>query len=202
MHFDCFVLSQYLIKLRRLKNKIRLRTIETQNLILFLISGYWNRENNTPQNTILPKSRNYVPAKLRTNKVVGPGISPPISLFDSLTTTQQRCRQRLHFHCVRKRAKSSPCWQPFNFLSVHAWNSSHDSEVKLIVRFVIKWCEYCGNKKIGTTLICYGRLMQSSKLVKNRKKPIFKIYSSRFLDRFERLLAEATFRMPAHTAKM
>ena len=47
-----------------------------------------------------------------------------------------------------------------------------------------------------------ARLTQCSKLVKNRKKPVCLIYSSRFLDRFERLSAEATFRMPAHTAKM
>ena len=42
-------------------------------------------------------------------------------------------------------------------------------------------------------------LTQCSKPVKNRKKPVFLIYSSRFLDGFERLSAEAT---PAHTAKM
>ena len=40
------------------------------------------------------------------------------------------------------------------------------------------------------------------KPVKNKKKPVFLIYSSRFLDGFERLSAEATFRTPAHTAKM
>ena len=45
-------------------------------------------------------------------------------------------------------------------------------------------------------------LTQCSKPVKNRKKPVFLIYSSRFLDGFERLSAEATFRTPAHTAKM
>ena len=33
------------------------------------------------------------------------------------------------------------------------------------------------------------------------KNQFFKIYSSRFLDGFEWLLAEATFRTPAHTAK-
>ena len=38
---------------------------------------------------------------------------------------------------------------------------------------------------------------------KNRKKKTrFLIYSSRFLDGFEGLSAEATFRTPAHTAKM
>ena len=44
--------------------------------------------------------------------------------------------------------------------------------------------------------------MQCSKPVKNRKKPFFKICSSRFLDGFERLSAEATFHATAHTAKM
>ena len=34
------------------------------------------------------------------------------------------------------------------------------------------------------------------------KTRFFLIYSSRFLDGFERLSAEATFRTPAHTAKM
>ena len=67
---------------------------------------------------------------------------------------------------------------------------------------VVKWHEFGGNKKIALTLICYARLAQCSKPVKNRKKPVFLIYSSRFLDRFERLSAEATFRTPANTAKM
>ena len=67
---------------------------------------------------------------------------------------------------------------------------------------VVKWHEFGGNKKIALTLICYARLAQCSKPVKNRKKPVFLIYSSRFLDRFERLSAEATFRPPANTAKM
>ena len=48
--------------------------------------------------------------------------------------------------------------------------------------------------------------MQDSRNDLNRprtgKNPFFKIYSSRFLDRFERFLAEATFPMTAHTAKM
>ena len=43
--------------------------------------------------------------------------------------------------------------------------------------------------------------MQCSKPVK-QEKTRFLIYLSRFLDGFERLLVEATFRMPAHTAKM
>ena len=34
------------------------------------------------------------------------------------------------------------------------------------------------------------------------KNPFFKIYSSRFLDGFERLSVEATFRTTGHTDKM
>ena len=86
------------------------------------------------------------------------------------------------------------------FSIVHARNSSRDSQAKLIVRPVVKWREFRGNKKIATTLICYARLMQSSKPVKNRKKPVF--FSSRFLDGFERLSAEATFRTTAHAEKI
>ena len=48
-------------------------------------------------------------------------------------------------------------------------------------------------------------LTQDSRNALNRsrtgKNPIFLIYSSTFLDGFERLSAEATFRTPAHTAK-
>ena len=80
------------------------------------------------------------------------------------------CEQRLHFRCVSWRAKSILCRQPFNCLSR---NSSRDSQTKLIVRSVVKWREFRGNKKIATTLICYARLTQSSKPVKNRKKPVF-----------------------------
>jgi len=77
----------------------------------------------------------------------------------------------------------------------------HDSQAKLIVRSVKIWHKFHGNKKIATALICYARLMQCSKPVK-QEKTRFLIYSSRFLDGFERLLVEATFRTPAHTAKM
>ena len=53
--------------------------------------------------------------------------------------------------------------------------------MKFITWFVGKinhqvYCQmawFCGNKKIATTLICYARLSQCSKPVKNRKKPIF-----------------------------
>ena len=88
---------------------------------------------------------------------------------------------------------------------MHARNSSHDSQAKLIVRSVVKiWHKFHGfhgNKKIATALICYARLMQCSKPVK-QEKTRFLIHSSRLLDGFERLLVEATFRTPAHTAKL
>ena len=77
------------------------------------------------------------------------------------------------------------------------------SRAKLIVRSVVKWRKFQPKKKLqqlwsaSTT-----RLTQSSKPVKNRKKTCFLIYSSRFLDRFEQLSAEATFCTKAHTAKM
>ena len=57
--------------------------------------------------------------------------------------------------------------------AVHAQISSCNSQAKLIVRSVVKWHEFCRNKTIVTTLICYARLMQCSKPVKNRKKPVF-----------------------------
>ena len=56
---------------------------------------------------------------------------------------------------------------------MHAQNSSRDLQAKLIIRSVIKWREFCGNKKIATALICYVRLAQCSKLVKNRKNLLF-----------------------------
>ena len=68
---------------------------------------------------------------------------------------------------------------------MHVRNLSHDLQAKLIVGSVVKWREFRGNKKMATTLICYERLTQCSKPVKNRKKTRFLIYSFRFLDRFE-----------------
>ena len=38
-------------------------------------------------------------------------------IFVSFTSIQVPCEQRLYFRCVSWRAKSSLCWQPFNFLS-------------------------------------------------------------------------------------
>ena len=58
--------------------------------------------------------------------------------------------------------KSSLCRQLFNFSTVHARNLSCDSQAKLIVRCVVKWCEFWGNKKISPTLICYARWVQDS----------------------------------------
>ena len=88
----------------------------------------------------------------------------------------------------------------------HARNSSRDSQAKLIVRSDVKWREFRGNKKIATTLIRCARLTQDSRSALNRsrtgKNPVFKIYLSRFVDGFERLSAEATFRTTAQTAKM
>ena len=43
---------------------------------------------------------------------------------------------------------------------MHARNSSRDSQAKLIVRSVVKWREFRGNKKIALTLICYARFTQ------------------------------------------
>ena len=80
------------------------------------------------------------------------------------------------------------------------------ASVEFVTRFVVKWREFRANKKYcdNSDLLrkTYVRLTQCSKPVKNRKKSgFFKIYSSRFLDGFERLSAEATFRTTAHTAK-
>ena len=98
--------------------------------------------------------------------------------------------------------EKQPLQTTVQFSIVHARNSSRDSQARLIVRSVVKWCEVRGNTKIATTLICCTRCTQCSKPVKNRKETVFLIYSSRFLDGFERLTAEATFRTTAHTAKM
>ena len=49
MQFVCFILSRSVKKFRRLKNKIKLRMLESQNLTLFLIFASWNHENKTPR---------------------------------------------------------------------------------------------------------------------------------------------------------
>ena len=49
-----------------------------------------------------------------------------------------------------------------------------------VVRSVVKWREFRGNNKIALTLICYAKLTQCSKLVKNRKNPVFKFIRADF----------------------
>ena len=80
------------------------------------------------------------------------------------------CKQRLHFYCVSWRVKSSLCRQLFNFSTVHARNLSCDSQAKLIVSCVVKWCEFWGNKEISPTLICYARWVQDSHSAPNRSR--------------------------------
>ena len=111
-------------------------------------------------------------------------------------------RAEATFSLCELACEKQPLPTTVQFSIVHARNSSRDSQAKLIVRSVVKWREFRGNKKIATTLICYARLTQCSKPVKKRKQLIFLIYSSRFLDVFERLSAEATFCTTAHTAKL
>ena len=61
------------------------------------------------------------------------------------------------------------------FSIVHAQNSSRDSQAKLIVRFVIKWRKFHGNKNNNFDLLpkTQARLSQCSKLSKTGKKPVF-----------------------------
>ena len=101
-----------------------------------------------------------------------------------LTSKLLPCEQRQHLRCASWLAKSSLCRRPFNFLSCRR-KICHNYYQLLIVRCVVKRREFRGNKKncdnsdlLHKTL---ARLAQCSKPVKNRKKPIFLIYSSRFL---------------------
>ena len=55
---------------------------------------------------------------------------------------------------------------------MHAQNSSRDLQAKLIVRSVVKWREFRGNKKIATTLICYARLTQDSRNALNWSRTV------------------------------
>ena len=115
-------------------------------------------------------------------------------------------REEATFSLQELACEKQPLPTTVQFSIVHARNSSRNSHAKLIVRSVVKWREFRGNKKIALTLICYARFTQDSRNALNRsrtgKNQFFKIYSSRFLDGFERLSAEATFRTPANTAKM
>ena len=110
-----------------------------------------------------------------------------LSFWEQCNCYQCNCEQRLHFRCVSWRAKSSLNRQPFNFLSCMCEIRHAIRKQNFVVRSVVKCCEFCGKKKIATTLICYARLAEWSKPIKNRKKTAFLIYSSRFLDGFERL---------------
>ena len=75
------------------------------------------------------------------------------------------CEQRLHFRSVTSRAKSSLCWQPFNFLTCmgeirHAIHKQNQSSAGLSSNGT----SFAGIKKIATTLIfCYARRTQDSR---------------------------------------
>ena len=77
------------------------------------------------------------------------------------------------------------------------------SRAKLIVRSVVKWRKFQPKKKLQQL---WSASTQDSRKALNQwrtgKNLFFLIYSSKFLDRFEQLLAEATFCTKAHTAKM
>ena len=111
--------------------------------------------------------------------------------FSLRTIIRVPCEQRLHFYCVSYRAKSSVCQQQFNFLLCMREICQSSGQLSNGASFV-------GIEKIATTPICYARLMQDSKCnklnqSKTGKNLGFLIYSSRFLDGFERLSPEATF---------
>ena len=91
--------------------------------------------------------------------------------------------QWLHFGCVSWRAKSSLYQQLFNFLScMREIHHAICKQNKLIIRPVIKWREFRGNKKNcdNSDLLCktHARLMQDScnslNWSRTRKSPFFK----------------------------
>ena len=106
--------------------------------------------------------------------------------------------QRLHFRCVSCRAKSSLCWQPFNFLSCLREIHHAICKENLSSGLSSNGASFAGIKKMRQL----WSATQDSHNAVNRKKPVFLIYSSTFLDGFERLSAEATFRTTARTAKI
>ena len=67
---------------------------------------------------------------------------------------------------------------------MHARNSSRDSQANLIVKSVVKWREFRGNKKIATTLICWRVCLlfffpdfnMAENLSKENKPPISSAY--------------------------
>ena len=85
------------------------------------------------------------------------------------------------------------------FSIVHARNSSRYSQAKLIVRFVVKWREFRGNKKNCDNFDLLRKTHANALNQSRTGKTRFLIYSSRFLDGFERLSAEATFRTPCRS---
>ena len=131
-------------------------------------------------------------------KLESPRLSGRVDSPENYTETRWETftlRAEVTFSKCELSAKSSLCWQPFNFLSCmceirHAIRKQNYSSAGLSSNGT----SFAGIKKIATTLIfCYARLTQCSKLVKSRKNSFFLIYSSRFLDGFEWLSAEATF---------
>ena len=106
--------------------------------------------------------------------------------------------QRLHFRCVSCRAKSSLCWQPFNLLSCLREIHHAICKENLSSGLSSNGASFAGIKKMRQL----WSATQDSHNAVNRKKPVFLIYSSTFLDGFERLSAEATFRTTARTAKI
>ena len=126
-------------------------------------------------------------------------------LLASLGSNCLTLRAEATFSLCELSCEKQPLLTTIQFSIMHVRNSSCNSPTKLIVGSIVmgKWHQFCGNKKIvttaTTTLICHTRLTQCSNSVKNRKNPVFQIYLSRFLDGFEWLLAEATFRTQAQT---
>ena len=72
----------------------------------------------------------------------------------------KNCQTNYRTKLPEKSSSPEASKKTVQFSIVHARNSSRDSQAKLMVRFVVKWREFRGNKKIATTLICYARLTQ------------------------------------------
>ena len=94
-----------------------------------------------------------------------------------LIFTQHTLRAEATFLLCELSCEKQPLPTTIQFSILDARNSSHDSQVKLIVRSVIKWRKFRGNKKIVFTLICYTRFTQDSHNALNRsrtgKNPFF-----------------------------
>ena len=72
IRFACANQSRNLNKFRVIsRNKMRLKTLESRNLMPFFIVAYLKRENKIPRITVSPNWRNYkAPAKLSTNQAI------------------------------------------------------------------------------------------------------------------------------------